>query len=283
MSTPQRVKNNTIGGWLQSATTQLLAASIDTARLDACIILEDQLRTNRAHIAAHPEQPMTEADLSIINQKLTDRLAHKPLAYIRGSVEFYGRSFIVSEDVLVPRPESEQMIELVLKNPTPAASVLDIGTGSGALAITTKLERPSWNVDGIDIDPSCISIAKLNATALGANVHFNKEDLATCDLSGFDIILANLPYVPTDYPINKAASYEPGLALWGGTDGLDVFRQLFVTTRRQTSPALLYTESLVDQHQALNDLAQSHGYECIDEVALIQVFKPAIVQAQPQA
>jgi release factor glutamine methyltransferase len=301
LGAPCYTKAMTIEDWLKQSTRQLAINGITTARLDALVLLEDCLSRDRALLLAHPEQRLTAEQILVLGAWVARRAAHEPLSYIRGRTEFYGRLFRVDKHVLQPRPESETIIDMLKKLVQTDAQITnwriaDIGTGSGALAITAKLELAATTVAATDIDPACLLIARQNATALGADVEFLEGDLlqpllsALKHLSGTSgtawrstptILLCNLPYVPEGFPINQAASSEPRLALFGGTDGLDVYRKLFTQLTNSLGqypvdkPYALLTESLPKQHRALADIAARHGYMCMQTDDFIQLFRPA--------
>lgn len=279
--------------FLQTNTAKLTSASIGSARLDCLLLLEDALGNDRSWVLAHPEHIIPEPTLVGLNTKVTQRQTHIPMAYIRGTVEFYGRTFFVDERVLVPRPESETMVGLLVGLPLHELGrpvVIDVGTGSGALAITAKLELPDADVYGIDIGQGCLEIARRNADILNAEVTFLYGDLldglSDIGRSGLwadtpYIILANLPYVPDTLEVNEAAKHEPGLALFGGADGLDLYRRMFgqcsptaeKTNKKQSAPPrYVLTESLSQQHTGLAAIARTHGYKLVKSSGLIQVF-----------
>lgn len=259
----------TIDAWLQLAVTHLKDAGIDSARLDALILLEDALQLDKSYLLAHPEAVIAPAHLETLAGQLERRDQHEPLAYIRGFSEFYGRRFAVTPDVLVPRPESESMIELYKKYYPAGTRVADIGTGSGCLAVTAALETNAV-VYAVDIDKACLEVAAHNAAANGATVNCLVGSLAE-PLAGLSIgcLLANLPYVPNNYPINEAAKHEPALALFAGDDGLDWYRALFLQPQQAT---IIITEALEQQQSALTDIAAASGYALRDHDGLAQVF-----------
>ena len=269
----------TIGDWLHDSERALADAGIETPRLDAQVLLSDQLGKDKAWLLAYSDTILQGSDLKLLNKNIIQRCKHIPLAYIRGHTEYYGRPFSVNEHVLVPRPETECMVD-VLKQivaPEKFATVIDIGTGSGMLAITAKLELPNTEVIALDVDEHCVATAEQNATMLGADVRFMQGDLLqpldSVELRSPCILLCNLPYVPDDYPINKAAQYEPKLALYSGSDGLDHYRRLFGQfASTPTSPEFVITESLPMQHEPLSNLANQHGYKEIVTEGLVQLF-----------
>lgn len=272
----------TVQHWLQSATARLSKSGIGTARLDCLVLLEDATGKSRAHILAHPEMDLTDKEQNVLERALSQRSKHIPLSYIRGKTEFYGREFIVNNYVLEPRPESETMIDLLKDftsvNNEHTGQVIDVGTGSGALAITAKLEHPNVKVIGIDIDDHCIDVASKNAKLHNVDINFVRGNLldslpTLIPLTDGTIIIANLPYVPKSYRINESAAYEPRHAIFGGSDGLDLYRQMFAQiTLFDAAPLAILTESLPFQHKVLRDIAQIHHFNLIKEVDFIQVF-----------
>lgn len=265
--------------YLASATSRLTAAGISsTARLDVLVLLEDTLHKDRAHLLAHPEIELSVAQQDILDEQIRHRAKHIPLAYIRGKTEFYGRQFSINAHVLEPRPESEMMIDLLKFLPGSAnLTIVDIGTGSGALAITAKLDLPDSEIVAVDIDPKCLDIARRNATKLKADVTFLQgnllQPLHTAGIKP-DALLCNLPYVPDNFQINTAATHEPKLAIFGGGDGLDVYRQLFEQiTMLQKPPRYILTEALPPQHGQLAFIADQYNYQLQKSDDFIQVFR----------
>lgn len=261
--------------WLQSATKELRQSDIATARLDCLVLLADCLNTNSTHLLAHPETILTSAQEKCLKQLIARRRHHEPLAYIRGKTEFYGREFIINNHVLEPRPESETMIELLKKLSLASdISIADIGTGSGALGITAALELKIQSVDFYDIDTEALEVAKENAQA-----HNVLGDFYVCDLLGnkqirYDVLLCNLPYVPDDFHINTAAMHEPSIAIFGGSDGLEVYRKLFAQITTLTNkPSYVLAEALPPQHAKLAQIAASAGYALDKSEDFIQVFR----------
>ena len=263
-----------IDNWLKEAKNQLEIAGIATARLDALVLLEDALGIGRAQILARPETELSSDVQNVLEAQLQRRIGHEPLAYIRGKAEFYGREFIVGPGVLVPRPESEAIIELLLKHELPSSPVIaDVGTGSGALGITAKLEMPEAIVELLDIDKAALAIAKQNADKYSLDVQVLQSDLLTNGSRYHDVLLCNLPYVPELFKINKAATHEPPVALFGGMDGLSLYRQLFKElSQSRNKPSLILTESLPKQHEALTAIAKKSGYAQTVEQDFIQAF-----------
>jgi release factor glutamine methyltransferase len=173
------------------------------------------------------------------------------------------------------RNDSEDSVQKVKSSEPP--TVVDIGTGSGALAITAKLELPNTKVIAIDIDKKCLVVAQKNAKKLSADIKLMHGNLlGPLPPSIFRLpstMLCNLPYVPDKYKLNPSARFEPRLAIFGGKDGLDVYRQLFEQiTKLKSKPGYVFTESLPFQHNKLETIAKLAGYRQILSQDLIQVF-----------
>jgi release factor glutamine methyltransferase len=260
--------------WLKAAVKQLESAGIGTARLDALVLLEDCLNTNRAQILASQDQPLTEEQYDDLKHKLARRARHEPLAYIRGRTEFYGRDFIVNNHVLEPRPETETMITLLKQlSYSQHPKLADIGSGSGALGITAALELGLDAVYLHDIDPKTLEVAQQNAAMHNVKAEFVQTNLINNYNADYEILLCNLPYVPDNFAVNLAAGHEPKIALFGGPDGLDLYRELFAQIDNLSfKPALILTESLPPQHDKLAQLAKTHGRKLITSEDFIQVF-----------
>ncbi len=262
--------------WLEVSIAKLNNAGIATAKLDAEVLLSDALGKDRSWIHSHSEELLQGPTLQKLDDQINRRVEHEPVAYIRGKSEFYGREFIITPDTLQPRPETETMIEMV-KNLSPL-KIIDIGTGSGCIAITLKLELSASDVLGSDISDECLMVAKKNASRLNTEVDFIKSDLLI-DINVKNIkeslIACNLPYVPTNFNINKSARHEPDLAIFGGEDGLDYYRQMFeqiLSLPPQFKPEIVITESLPTQHKTLELIAKQADYFLDKTQDFIQQF-----------
>lgn len=264
----------TVGEYLSQATGLLSKAEVESARLDVLVLLEDTLDKNRALLLAHPELELSDAQVTHLDHAIAQRQKHLPLAYIRGKVEFYGRDFMVNEHVLVPRPETESIIELLKILALPSeAKVLDLGCGSGCIGVTAALEQPQLTVYLSDISSEALAVAQKNAQTHNVSVQLRQADLLAGQNEHFACILANLPYVPNNYPINQAATHEPELALFAGDDGLDLYRQLFGDLGTY-KPKYVITEALLSQHQLLTGIAKAAGYTLVRTDGLAQLFMP---------
>lgn len=276
-----------VDAFLARSGAKLAAAGIGSAQLDCLILLEDTLHKDRSWLLAHPEHQIKSEQLKKLNKQITQRSAHEPLAYIRGYTEFYGRRFKVNKRVLEPRPESETMIELlkqlvnrlqVTGYSASGLKIADVGTGSGALGITAALELQNHNVDLFDIDAGALAVAKHNCVLHELHMRTVKRDLLRNNHKAYDIILANLPYIPSHWQLHRSVAMEPKIALLGGQDGLALYKRLFEQLGHFSwKPQYVLTESLPPQHHALALVAQAAGFKLEESRDFIQVFGPILL------
>ncbi|MCJ1964605.1 peptide chain release factor N(5)-glutamine methyltransferase [Candidatus Nanosynbacter sp. TM7-057] len=253
-----------ISEWLKIATKSLKTANIPSARLDAELILANTLRKNRTYLHAHLDEEIDPRRFDIANARLDLRLDRVPIAYILGYKEFYGRRFTVSPSVLIPRPESEDLISLFLEltaSEIAEKALIDVGTGSGCLGITAKLERSNLSVILSDISKPALNIAEKNANALNADVHIQQQSLLNGQLKPVDYIFANLPYVDKNWDVSPELQYEPDIALFAEDEGLKLILQLIAQAPRcLTSEGLLFIEADPQQHNRIIDEAVKNGF-----------------------
>ena len=272
--------------YLRLSTSKLKRESIETARLDSLLLMEYVLKIDRAKILANPDFILSTKHINVLNLLLEKRSRHTPIAQITKHTEFYGRSFFVNKDVLIPRPETETMIDhfkhlvvsdkdlLSIKDSKGFIRVADIGTGSGAIGITAGLEVRDVHVDLIDIDRKALKVAQKNVANLATNIYTIRADLLPKNSEEYDIILSNLPYVPDDFHINLAAGHEPKLAIYGGPDGLNIYRKLFkIMEFKQHKPLYILIEALPFSHDSLKAIAYNAGYVLKDTDDFIQIYK----------
>lgn len=259
--------------------------SADDAAMDAGVLARQLLGWSLAdwlahkHINATPE--FTEAFTAVIGR----RASREPVAYLVGRREFYGRDFSVAPGVLIPRPETEGLVNEVLRH-TPhdvSQRVLDIGAGSGCVAITLTLERPGFAVTSTDVSDAALSTARQNAAALGADVTFVRADLFPDTGAPWDVIVSNPPYVPErdrDMLMPDVRDHEPALALFAGVDGLDVVRRIARDAVAQlTANGVLCLEVGAGQQDAVTTLLTSAGMRDITWAHDLQGI-PRIVSAR---
>jgi len=278
----------TVDDMLREGVDRLRTSGSETPRLDAELLLANALGTDRTAVIAHPEKPVGDEPRAIYQAHLSRREAGEPVAYIRGFKEFYGLAFSVDSRALIPRPETELIVELAEREviarlaaaPRPAGSaplrVADVGTGSGtiAVALAAALRRRQSlgevEILGTDASEDALQLARENAVGHGVadRVRFVEVDLLPPIVSfPFDVIVANLPYIPSS-AVDKlaiAASFEPRLALDGGPDGLAFIARLIARLADTLAPAgIALLEIGADQGDAVCELAARArpGWRC---------------------
>ena len=214
-------------------------ARIAAPRLTAEVLLAHAIGSERAWLYAHSNEELREVWWIHYGRYLHERLQGKPTQYITGRQEFFGREFRLTPDVLIPRPETEHCVEAALELAPRATQIADIGTGSGAIAVTLALETGA-RVVGTDISEPALRVADGNARRLGVQVAFLACDLGSAlHSSSFDLVVSNPPYVPAsdqESVQREVRAYEPAVALFGGADGLDVYRRLIPEAGRLLRP-----------------------------------------------
>lgn len=258
------MQEKSIYQWLRESSNLLADHLIPSARLDAEIILAHTLKRPRTWLHAHSNEPLDPRRAEIASARIRLRLDHTPVAYIIGHKEFYGRRFYVTPSTLIPRPESEALIEL-LKNHLKSTykTLIDIGTGSGCLGITAKLELPELSVTLSDVSRYALNVAERNAAACHVSVELVESNLLPV-ASSYDIVIANLPYVDKHWHRNKETNYEPGLALFARDNGLALIKKLIDQTASGLNAAgLLLLEADPRQHAAITGYATEHGLSLI--------------------
>jgi release factor glutamine methyltransferase len=194
------------------------------------------------------------------------RIQHEPWAYITGRREFFGMELTVTPDVLIPRPETEHLVEAVLAaRPLSQQRLVDVGTGSGAIALAVARARPAWTVFGVDINPAAVAVAQQNARRLNLAVTFQCSDLL-CEVSGrFDVIAANLPYVAQSEEVDPETEYEPDGALYAGDHGLALIARLISASPSWLAPGgQLFLECGATQARAICQLLKDAGFSDLE-------------------
>lgn len=252
----------------------LLAPSA-TAQRDAELLLMHALRMTRAELMTHPERELTERQTNHYQAALMRRAHHEPVQHIIGRQEFYGREFIVNRLVLIPRPETEHLVEAVLGLHPAPQRILDIGTGSGILAVTLALELTNAPVTATDISTAALAVAQKNAEQLGVaeRIRFVAADLfATLGEERFDCIVSNPPYVGSGEVLEpQVREFEPATALYAGEDGLSVYRRLIPEAREHLNlGGHLLLEIGHGQRDAIASLLTQSGFDEIQFVDDLQ-------------
>lgn len=281
-----------VAGVVDAAVCRLRAAGFaaDDARRDATVVARHLLRWSVADWLSHSREDAPPDFQSPFDALIARRAAHEPVAYLVGEKEFYGRPFRVTSDTLIPRPETEGLVEAALawvhaRSPG-AAHVVDIGTGSGCVAITLALEagaRPGLMFTATDISTGALSVARDNATRLGATtVAFRTGHLLADTALPVDLIVSNPPYVPArdrDTLQPDVRLFEPATALFAGDEGLDLIRELVPAARRALAPGGALMMEIGDrQADAVCALLDAEGFSHVQRQPDLQGI-PRIITA----
>jgi len=234
----------TIREALRSAAERLGLHHVSDSRLAAELLVAHCLSVEREYLYAHDERVLRDEEIQALENALSDRISGVPLQYIVGRQEFYGRYFRVTPDVLIPRPETEYIVEAVLEIQNAADQnshprILDVGTGSGCIAVTLALEISEAEVFGSDISERALQVARTNASWLGASVALVCMDVMDAVESEFEFIVSNPPYVrrgDMHWLQREVREYEPHLALFSPDDELEMYRRLVAEAERLLSP-----------------------------------------------
>ena len=254
----------TVKQLLQEAKQQL-ADYVEDAYTDSQVLLGYCMQRDRAWLIGHADDPLADHIVERFRQLLAARCAGQPVAHLLGSREFWSMQFRVTADTLIPRPETEHLVEYTLQLPLDDnASVLDYGTGSGVVAIVLATQRPGWDVTAIECSSSALAVAKENAASHQAEINF----MQACDLSlvppqSLDLLVSNPPYVAAgDAHLQQGdVRFEPTMALVAGEDGLDCIRMLVADAHRcLKSSGYLVMEHGFDQGDRVRELLAGAGY-----------------------
>lgn len=249
-----------------SIAAALAAARAQIPPAEARWLLGDVLKRSSAWLEAHRDEACPAESLARFRALVARRAAGEPVAYLTGTREFYGRDFTVTPDVLIPRPETELLVDLVIAKVGAGgtARILDMGTGSGCIAVTLALELPAASVTAVDISPAALAVAHGNAARLGARVAFVASDwFAALPPGRFDLIVANPPYIAAGDPHLTAGDlrFEPTGALTDHADGLAAIRHLVAEAPRHLLPGgWLFFEHGYDQGPAVPGLLEAAGF-----------------------
>jgi release factor glutamine methyltransferase len=246
---------------LRNAQGRLERAGCDTPRLDAEVLLAFLLGCDRAGLVLAGRNELPVAAKDRFSELIARRCAREPVAYIVGRREFRGISLTVDRRVLIPRPETELLVEVGLSL-ADGISVADVGTGSGAVALALKHERPDLTITGLDLSDDAVAVAGANASRLGLDVCFLQADLLD-DPSRYDAVLANLPYVAAGEASALAPEitrYEPAEALFAGADGLELIRRLIAGV---AEVPLIALEVGLGQADAVVSLLADAGFDSV--------------------
>lgn len=274
----------TISEWLAGARTRVDALDAELIAVRVFVPGDSAMNgaeVDRSWLAAHGEDEISE-DLAILaNEMVARRASGEPLAYLFGFKEFYGRKFKVSPEVLIPRPETEGLIELVRGlDLSEKPKFLEIGTGSGCIAVTLAAEFPRAKVVATDVSTEVLGIARENNAVLGAGVEFLRGDLLedlSDDAGGFDVLVSNLPYVDEgwEWLDKRTLDFEPKLALYAEDGGLALYKKLILQMKARGEGFAKYIVFEADpcQHEALIQFAGEQGFSLVKAEGFGVVFR----------
>lgn len=261
-------KSWTIASLVKWAVEDFRARGIESARLDAELIVAHALGIDRTRVIIDGNRPLEGAELAKLRELVKRRRAHEPIAYLRGHREFYGLQFRVDRRVLIPRPDTEALVDVALARSAHVSlsmRMLDLCTGSGCVAVAIARQRPTAKIVASDLSPDALAVARENALRLGAyNVAFVESDLFANVRGAFDVITANPPYVvrsEIDTLQPDVKDFEPRLALDGGEDGLDLVRRIVETAPEHLVPGgVLALEIGMGEADATKALFEARGF-----------------------
>ena len=250
---------------INSTTAYFQKSGVESPRLNIEHLLAHVLGKKRMDLYLEFDRPLGEQELEPLRVLVKRRAAGEPLQHLLGTAEFHGRSFLCDKRALVPRPETEQLCELILAA-GPAKRVLDVGTGSGVIPLTLAAAWPEAVVEAVDISPDALALARENAERLGlaGRVTFIKSDLLANVTGTYDLIVANLPYIARGEleVLSREVQHDPRSALDGGPDGLDLFRR-FLPQAAQHLRGRLALEIGHNQGPTLDELLAAHNFQDI--------------------
>ena len=263
---------------IAEARQELVRAGLTPAdaRLDAEVLARFALWWDRARLIADGREPMPEPAQARFASALGRRAAREPVAFITGSREFWGLDFEVSPDVLIPRPETELIVEAVCarRGKDAATTIADVGTGSGCLAVALAREFPHASVFAIDLSDAALDVARRNAARheVSDRITFLRGNLLDALGAPVDVIVSNPPYVQSGVQLSlEIVRFEPALALYAGPDGLSVIRQLVASGREHLAPGGLFVmEFGLGQDDDVRALAQAEGWQDVSTVSDLQ-------------
>lgn len=249
---------------LQSAINEL--NHLATTSLDAEVLLSFVLDKPREYLLAHPDEEIKPENKQRFDELIARRAAHEPVAYLTNQKEFFGRNFFVDSRVHIPRPATEDMVELIKRTYPPdfAGTMADIGTGSGCLAVTLALAFPQAKIFAVDVSPDALAVARQNAKSLGAedNITFLSGDLLSPLPSFIDMIVANLPYGWSEgWSEDQEIKFQPSISYESGQDGLtDIRRLIEDLSSKLSTVGAAFLEFDPRQTEAITNLVKKHNF-----------------------
>lgn len=264
---PLRTKTSdiTMEKLLNYSAAYLKQAASSSPQLDSLVLLEYATRQPRSWLLSRTSEPtgiLQGPSLQEYEKLIRRRAKGEPVAYLVGVKEFYGLELVVTPAVLIPRPESETLVDLAIELAPPNSSLIDVGTGSGAIALAVAKDRTDLKVAASDISADALEVVEINAKKHGIPIQAFRSDMLDKVKDTYETVLANLPYVSSNFQSDtqKELDHEPPQALYGGSDGLDLYRRLMDGLTDYKTAKLLIIEADPRQHQELTGLASERGW-----------------------
>jgi release factor glutamine methyltransferase len=247
---------------------------IPGARLDSELLLAHVLGKNRTWLTAHSEDILTQAHTESFEELVAKRADRTPVVQLTNTREFYGLDLYIDENVLTPRVETETMVDWAIKYAPRDSKLIDIGTGSGALAVAIKKHRPDLEVWATDVSEKELAVAKKNIAKHKLNINCVQSDLFASIREKFSTVVTNLPYLRDDAELMPEVQKEPAVALFGGEDGLDIYRRFLTQLPNHLEPGgYVFTECDTWQQVDLIEEAAKIGLNRIEEDRFILGFR----------
>ena len=272
---------------LTSTTDYFKGKGVESPRLNIEHLLAHVLGKTRMDLYLEFDRPLGDTELDALRELVRRRSQGEPLQHLLGTVEFHGRTFVSDSRALIPRPETEELVALLLKLDLPAdARCLDVGTGSGVIALTLAAERPEAKVQAVDRSPNALGLARANAVRLGleGRVEFLESDLLAGCAGPYDLVAANLPYVPVGdiAGLSREVQHDPMMALDGGRDGLEIVARCVMQAHGKLAPGgRLALEIGHDQAGRVRELLEKGGFASIETVKDHQHFERFVLAVRP--
>lgn len=270
------MKNWTILEIIKWTTDYFAEKQVEKPRLNAEYIISHVLQCKRFDLYVRFEEIVSPENRETIKKLLLERAAHKPLQYVLGETEFYGYKFFVNPAVLIPRPETEYLVEKIIAEIGSAESVLDIGTGSGAISISLKKELPQLQVSALDVSADALVTAKRNAEYNGVEIDFYQSDIFSNCTKRYDLIVSNPPYIPQhEYAglSKEILQHEPPSALLAEENGLYFYRKILTEASNHLNKnGRIYLEIGYNQSAAIKKIAENMGFSEIETVKDLNNF-----------
>ena len=272
---------------LTSTTDYFKGKGVESPRLNIEHLLAHVLGKTRMDLYLEFDRPLGDTELDALRELVRRRSQGEPLQHLLGTVEFHGRTFVSDSRALIPRPETEELVALLLKLDLPAdARCLDVGTGSGVIALTLAAERPEAKVQAVDRSPNALGLARANAARLGleGRVEFLESDLLGACAGPYDLVAANLPYIPVGdiAGLSREVQHDPMMALDGGRDGLEIVARCVMQAHGKLAPGgRLALEIGHDQAGRVRELLEKGGFASIETVKDHQDFERFVLAVRP--